>query len=39
VIEACANVGGELRRRAHEMKECRRVHLMFGEICEQRELL
>src|SRR5438552_2713986 len=39
MIEPCANVGCELVRRAHEMKKCRRIHLMLGEICEHAELL
>jgi hypothetical protein len=38
MIEARTNIGSELVRRAHELKECRGVHLMLGEIGELGEL-
>src|SRR5688572_25457561 len=39
MVEPCASIGRELVRRAYEMKECRRVSLILGEICERAELL
>src|SRR5258705_4227631 len=39
MVEPCPNIGRELVRRVHEMKEGRRVNLMLGEIREHAELL
>jgi hypothetical protein len=39
MVEPRANIGRELVRRVHEVKECRRVNLMSGEVCEYAELL
>jgi hypothetical protein len=39
MVEPRANIGRELVRRVHEVKKCRRVSLMLGEICEHAELL